>query len=112
MKEQCSLTLSMQTLYRLFDSSTTRQARPVATVGVPRESTLPLIAGLTAEHFTRRLSCLSLWAALQVSYYWLSFVMNSDNDVLHLGLVCFCACLSSCIQKESTTSWELDLLPF
>ncbi|GFG32848.1 hypothetical protein Cfor_06346 [Coptotermes formosanus] len=57
--------LPVVTLYRLFDSSSTRQARPMATVGVPRESTLPLIAGLTAEHFTRRLSCLSLWAALQ-----------------------------------------------
>lgn len=69
-ERECSLTLSVQTLYRLFDSSSTRQARPMATVGVPRESTLPLIAGLTAEHFTRRLSCLSLWAALQVRYYW------------------------------------------
>ncbi|PNF17326.1 hypothetical protein B7P43_G04987 [Cryptotermes secundus] len=37
----------------------------MSTVGVPRESTLPLVAGLTADHFARRLSCLSLWAALQ-----------------------------------------------
>ncbi|XP_033610870.1 pyridoxal-dependent decarboxylase domain-containing protein 1 isoform X2 [Cryptotermes secundus] len=57
--------LPVVTLYRLFDSSSTRQARPMSTVGVPRESTLPLVAGLTADHFARRLSCLSLWAALQ-----------------------------------------------
>lgn len=67
-KQEYSLTINMQTLYRLFDSSSTRQARPMSTVGVPRESTLPLIAGLTADHFTRRLSCLSLWAALQVRH--------------------------------------------
>ncbi|PSN50728.1 Pyridoxal-dependent decarboxylase domain-containing protein 1 [Blattella germanica] len=57
--------LPIVTLYRLFDSSSTKQARPMSTVGVPRESTLPLVAGLTADHFTRRLSCLSLWSALQ-----------------------------------------------
>ncbi|XP_067005760.2 pyridoxal-dependent decarboxylase domain-containing protein 1 isoform X2 [Anabrus simplex] len=52
------------TLYRLIDSAVSRP-RPVAAVGVPRESTLPLVAGLTTDHMIRRLSCLSLWAALQ-----------------------------------------------
>ncbi|GLH04158.1 Uncharacterized protein GBIM_09930 [Gryllus bimaculatus] len=53
------------TLYRLFDSAITRQARPVSTVGVARESTLPLVAGLTSDSFSRRLNCLSLWTVLQ-----------------------------------------------
>ncbi|KDR24299.1 putative pyridoxal-dependent decarboxylase domain-containing protein 2 [Zootermopsis nevadensis] len=57
--------LPVVTLYRLFDGSSKRQGQTMSAVGVPRESTLPLVAGLTADHFTRRLSCLSLWAALQ-----------------------------------------------
>nr|CAD7428283.1 unnamed protein product [Timema monikensis] len=50
------------TLYRLFDTST---PRPPRSVGVARESTLPLVAGLTSDHFIRKMSCLPLWAALQ-----------------------------------------------
>ncbi|KAF4521189.1 hypothetical protein B566_EDAN010651 [Ephemera danica] len=53
------------TLFRTFES--TQQQQPQAGVKSVRgrESTLPLIAGLTVEHFTLRLSCLSLWTSLQ-----------------------------------------------
>nr|CAD7264811.1 unnamed protein product [Timema shepardi] len=54
--------LPVVTLYRLFDTST---LRPPRSVGVARESTLPLVAGLTSDHFIRKMSCLPLWAALQ-----------------------------------------------
>ncbi|XP_047107062.1 pyridoxal-dependent decarboxylase domain-containing protein 1 [Schistocerca piceifrons] len=58
-------TLPMVTLYRLFEQTSMKPSRLVAAVGVPRESTLPIIAGLTADHSTRRLSCMSLWVTLQ-----------------------------------------------
>ncbi|XP_046402457.1 pyridoxal-dependent decarboxylase domain-containing protein 1 isoform X2 [Ischnura elegans] len=51
------------TLYRRFEPAAARAGGkgPSST----REGTLPLLAGLAAEHYSLRLSCLSLWASLQ-----------------------------------------------
>ncbi|KAF7266560.1 hypothetical protein GWI33_020068 [Rhynchophorus ferrugineus] len=50
------------TLYRLWDTTSTNRSRQV---GVSRESTLPLLAGLNTDHQSRRIISLPLWAALQ-----------------------------------------------
>lgn len=51
------------TLYRLWDTAT--NAAKNKQVGVSRESTLPLLAGLNTDHQGRRIITLPLWAALQ-----------------------------------------------
>ncbi|KAF2905078.1 hypothetical protein ILUMI_01106, partial [Ignelater luminosus] len=58
--------LPMVTLYRLWDNkdSNSNQARN-RQVGTSRESTLPLIAGLSTDHQGRKIVSLPLWAALQ-----------------------------------------------
>ncbi|KAJ8927276.1 hypothetical protein NQ314_020279 [Rhamnusium bicolor] len=55
--------LPMVTLYRLWDSSVNPNRSKQ--VGVTRESTLPLLAGLNTDHQGRRILALPLWAALQ-----------------------------------------------
>lgn len=50
-------------MYRLWDTSNNRNR--TKQVGVSRESTLPLLAGLNTDHQGRRVLCLPLWAALQ-----------------------------------------------
>lgn len=50
-------------MYRLWDTSSNRNR--TKQVGVSRESTLPLLAGLNTDHQARRVLSLPLWAALQ-----------------------------------------------
>lgn len=57
--------LPLVTLYRLFEPAVNRPQKTVSTVGAARESTLPIVGGLTSDPLTRRLSCISLWATLQ-----------------------------------------------
>ncbi|XP_065161723.1 putative pyridoxal-dependent decarboxylase domain-containing protein 2 isoform X2 [Atheta coriaria] len=56
--------LPMITLYRLWEKQNPTGARN-RQVGSTRESTLPLIAGLTNDHQGRRIVSLPLWVALQ-----------------------------------------------
>lgn len=55
--------LPMVTLYRLWDASNNINRNKQ--VGVSRESTLPLLAGLNTDHQSRRILSLPLWAGLQ-----------------------------------------------
>lgn len=53
-------------MYRLWDSANSNNNNKNRQVGATRESTLPLIAGLSAEHHQgRRILSLPLWIALQ-----------------------------------------------
>ncbi|CAH1957548.1 unnamed protein product [Acanthoscelides obtectus] len=54
--------LPMVTLYRVWDSSNPNRSKQV---GVTRESTLPVLAGLNTDHQSRKIITLPLWAALQ-----------------------------------------------
>lgn len=54
-----------QTLYRLWDRANNTEAKN-RQVGATRESTLPMVAGLSTEHHQgRRILSLPLWAVLQ-----------------------------------------------
>nr|CAI5865572.1 unnamed protein product [Callosobruchus analis] len=55
--------LPMVTLYRVWDSSSNPNRSKQ--VGVTRESTLPVLAGLNTDHQSRKIIALPLWAALQ-----------------------------------------------
>ncbi|XP_057667756.1 putative pyridoxal-dependent decarboxylase domain-containing protein 2 [Diorhabda carinulata] len=55
--------LPMVTLYRLWDASNNINRNKQ--VGVSRESTLPLLAGLNTDHQSRRILSLPLWTGLQ-----------------------------------------------
>nr|CAD7196366.1 unnamed protein product [Timema douglasi] len=57
--------LSSRAQYDKRVSQLRHRGGPPRSVGVARESTLPLVAGLTSDHFIRKMSCLPLWAALQ-----------------------------------------------
>ncbi|XP_066261695.1 pyridoxal-dependent decarboxylase domain-containing protein 1 [Euwallacea similis] len=50
------------TLYKQWDQSSINKSKQV---GVSRESTLPLLAGLNTDHQSRRILTLPLWASLQ-----------------------------------------------
>ncbi|KAK5641276.1 hypothetical protein RI129_009823 [Pyrocoelia pectoralis] len=59
--------LPMVTLYRLWDSNKEQTPNQVRNrqVGASRESTLPLIAGLSTDHQGKRVVALPLWMLLQ-----------------------------------------------
>ncbi|XP_017782097.1 PREDICTED: pyridoxal-dependent decarboxylase domain-containing protein 1 [Nicrophorus vespilloides] len=59
------LGLPMVTLYRLWDKSSANSEGRQRQLGASRESTLPLVAGLTNDHMGRRILALPLWAAMQ-----------------------------------------------
>ncbi|KAB0793793.1 hypothetical protein PPYR_13413 [Photinus pyralis] len=57
--------LPMVTLYRIWDSTKDQNQVRNRQVGASRESTLPLIAGLSTDHQGKRIVALPLWMLLQ-----------------------------------------------